>query len=247
MSKDRLQKLISLCNHTLDQTRFPAALADLTHRHTTINSTHHPTSETKLYKLHKPQPQEDINGTWPIPDTLYDALHQCFNIQIVIHCNPINLPLRAKTYISHDTKDTRFGAIPYTPTAWPGKSLSLPDYTPSKLRQALEHAIYSAHAYIHTSPSSHILLLPDWEHSPYLARKLHTSYAQKIASIPYHPLRNKPPNISKPKLNVCLVACEKALALLNHLEITNTLREAITKLAGQKTPSITLNIHKKDP
>jgi hypothetical protein len=56
-------------------------------------------------------------GTWPIPDILYDALHRCFDIKRDIHCNPINLPLRAKTYISHDPKDTRFGATPYTHTA----------------------------------------------------------------------------------------------------------------------------------
>ncbi len=148
MSKARLQKLNFLYNHTLDQTPFPAALAELALRHTIINITHYQSLETKLHKPHKPQPQEDINGTWPIPDTLYDALYKCFNIQRVIHCNPINLPLRAKTYISYDTKDARFGAIPYTPTAWPGTSLALPDYTPSKMRLALEQAIYSAHTHM---------------------------------------------------------------------------------------------------
>jgi ribonuclease HI len=187
-----------------------------------------------------------MNGTWPIPDTLYDALHQCFNIQRVIHCNPINLPLRAKTYISHDPRDTRFSATPYTHTAWPGTSLAIPEYTPYRLKQALEQAIYSAHAHRHTSPSSHILILPNWEHSPYLARNLHSTYAQKLTSIPYYPIYNKQPNTSKPKLNIYLIANEKALALLNHQHITNTLRLALTKLTGKTTP-ITLNLKQKDP
>ena len=187
-----------------------------------------------------------MNGTWPIPDILYDALHQCFNIQRVIHCNPINLPLRAKTYISHDPRDTRFSATPYTHTAWPDTSLALPEYTPYRLKQALEQAIYSAHAHRHTSPSSQVLILPNWEHSPYLARNLHSTYAQKLTSIPYYPIYNKQPNTSKPKLNIYLIANEKALALLNHQHITNTLRLALTKLTGKTTP-ITLNLKQKDP
>ena len=169
-----------------------------------------------------------------------------FNIQRVLHCNPINLPLRAKTYISHDPKDTRFGAIPYTHTTWPGISLALPEYTPYRLKQALEQAIYSAHAHRHTSPSSHILILPNWEHSPYLARNLHTSYTQKITSIPYYPTYNKQPNTPKPKLNVYFIAIERALALLNHQQITDTLQSALTKLMGKPAP-ITLSLHKKDP
>ena len=110
-----------------------------------------------------------MNGTWPISYVLYDALNNCFNVHGVIHCNSINLPLRAKTCISHDPKDACFSATPYTKTAWPGTSLALPDYTPIKLKQTLEQAIYSAHAHRHTSCNNHILLLPSREHSPYLA------------------------------------------------------------------------------
>ena len=187
-----------------------------------------------------------MNGTWPIPDTLYDALHQCFNIQRVIHCNPINLPLRAKTYISHDPRDTRFSATPYTHTAWPGTSLAIPEYTPYRLKQALEQAIYSAHAHRHTSPSSQVLILPNWEHSPYLARNLHSTYAQKLTSIPYYPIYNKQPNTSKPKLNIYLIANEKALALLNQQQISITLQQALTTLTGKALP-INLNLQKKDP
>jgi hypothetical protein len=38
----------------------------------------------------------------------------------------MTLPLRAKEYISHDTKDAIFGALPYTKTAWPDAALALP-------------------------------------------------------------------------------------------------------------------------
>jgi hypothetical protein len=114
------------------------------------------------------------------------------------------------------------------------------------MKQALEQAIYSAHAHRHTSPSSHILILPNWEHSPYLARNLHTSYAQKITSIPYYPIYSKQPNTNKPKLNVYLIANEKALALLNHQQILDTLSYVLTNITG-KPAHITVNLQKKDP
>ena len=38
--------------------------------------------------------------------TLFDTLHQCFNIKRVIHCKPVNLPLWAKEYIYHDPLDS---------------------------------------------------------------------------------------------------------------------------------------------
>ncbi len=138
MTKARFQKLNIVHSHIIDPTPFPEALANLTHRHISINISHHQTSETKLHKPYKPQQHAETNGTWPIPDTLCDALNQCFDIRRFIHCNPINLPLRAKTYNSHDPKDICFGAKPYTHTAWPGTSLALPEYTPDKLKQALE-------------------------------------------------------------------------------------------------------------
>jgi len=167
--------------------------------HTTINITHNHIAEIKLNKHYKIKPQQDLKGTWPIPDVLYDALHLCFNIQRFIHCNPISLPLRAKTYISHDPKDACFGAILYTKTAWPGTSLALPDYTPNKLKHALGQALYSAHVHRHTSPSNHIMLLPNWEYITYLARNPHTTYVQKLTSIPYYPTYTPTPNNLKPQ------------------------------------------------
>ena len=64
-------------------------------------------------------------------------------IQRDIHCILINLPLRAKTYISHDPKDACFGAISYTKTVWPDPSLTLLEYTPNKLKQHLSK-LYTA-------------------------------------------------------------------------------------------------------
>ena len=43
IKKARLQKLNLLYNRTIDTTPFPKALANLTHRHTSINISHHPT------------------------------------------------------------------------------------------------------------------------------------------------------------------------------------------------------------
>jgi len=82
--------------------------------------------------------------------------------QRVIHCNPITLPLGAKEYISHDSRDAVFGALPYTKTAEPDASLALPTYNAEQFTIALEQVLYNAHAHRHTQPSSHILILPNW-------------------------------------------------------------------------------------
>ncbi len=92
-------------------------------------------------------------------------------------------------------------------------------------------------AHRHTSPSSHILLLPIWEHSPYLAQNLHTSYLQKLTFIPYYPTSTPTPNTRRPKLNIYLVSNKRALALLNPTHILTTLQEAKTKLLGKTIPS----------
>ena len=113
MTKARLQKLNAIYKRVNNKATLPKALAELKHRHTAMNITHNKIAETKLHKHYKLRPLQELNGTWPIPDFIYDASNRCFNIQRVIHCNPINLPLRAKTYISHDPKDADFGAIPY--------------------------------------------------------------------------------------------------------------------------------------
>ena len=62
----------------------------------------------------KQKQQLEYEESWPIPDTLYDALCNCFKMKRVIHCNPITLPLQAKEYISHDPRDAIFDALPYT-------------------------------------------------------------------------------------------------------------------------------------
>jgi hypothetical protein len=108
----------------------------------------------------------------------------------------VTLPLRAKEYISHDPRDATFGALPYTKTAGPDASLALPSYIADHLTSTLEQALYSAHAHRHTQPSSHILILPNWQHSPYLARNLHSTYSQKLTSIPNLPTHNTKKNTS---------------------------------------------------
>ena len=86
-------------------------------------------------------------GGWPIPDQLFDTLHDCFDIDRILHCNPYNLPLRASTYYSEDPFNKLFSAEPITNTVWTELTLSLPELQPNKLTKALEHAIYSTHTH----------------------------------------------------------------------------------------------------
>ena len=127
----------------------------------------------------------------------------------------MTLPLRAEEYISHDPRDVTCGALPYTKTARPDASLALLAYKTEHLTTALEQALYSAHAHRHTQPSSYILILSNWQHSPYLARNLHSSYTHKLTSNPYLQTQTTPKHIHNTRLNIYLVANEKALRLLN--------------------------------
>ncbi len=63
-----------------------------------------------------------------MPESLYDALCNCFKIKRVIQCNPLTLPVRAKECISHDSRDAVFGALPYTKTAQPDAFLAFSGY-----------------------------------------------------------------------------------------------------------------------
>jgi hypothetical protein len=185
ISKARLTKLAKIYRPQTSTLTLPEAIANALLRHKASTYREPLTKERKLHKTQTQQQQLEFDEPWHIPDILYDTLRSCFDIKRVIHCNPMTLPLRATEYISHDPRDGDFGALPFTHTAWPDASLALPGYQPAQLTVALEQAIYSAHAHRHTQPSSHVLILPNWQHSPYLARNLHTSYVQKLASIPY--------------------------------------------------------------
>jgi hypothetical protein len=173
--------------------------------------------------------QLEYEKPWSIPDTLYDALCNCFKIKRVIHCNPMTLPLRAEEYISHDPKDAVFGALPYTKIArTDDASLALLAYKTEKLTTALEQAMYSAHAHLHTQPSSHLII----QHSPYLARNIHSSYIQKLTSTPYLQPQNSQKHTQNTKLNNYLIVNENALRLLNHDYLTHILNETLSRLLG---------------
>jgi hypothetical protein len=159
----------------------------------------------------------------------------------------LTLPLRANEYISHDPRDVVFGVLPYTKIAWHDASLEFPAYKAEQLTTALEQALYNAHAHRHTQPCSYILILPNWQHSPYLARNLNSSYTQKLTSIPYLQSQNTQKHTHSTRFNIYLVDNEKALRLLNHDYITHTLHDTLSSLLCQDTQLITLNLHLNDP
>ncbi len=147
----------------------------------------------------------------------------------------MTLPLRAMEYISHDPRDVVFGALPYTKTAWPDASLALLAYKAEQLTTTLEQAMNNAYAHRHTRPSSHILILSNWQHSPYLARNLYSSYTHKLTSIPYLQSQNTPKQTHNMRLNIYLVVNEKALGLFSHDYITHTLHDTLSSLLGHDT------------
>jgi hypothetical protein len=224
----RLDKLHDIYNHSLSNPPFEEALAKLILKQ---DKQHHPKKILRELQLSKAKSVTDTQpllcGGWLIPDRLYDTLHDCFQIDRVLHCGPYNLPIRANIYYSEDPYHQIFSAKPLTNTAWTGMTLSLPEFQPDKLTKALEQAIYSAHTHKDSSPSATILILPDWKHTPYLSRNLHTNYVQKIATVPHTPTSH---GTSKTKynLNIYLVANSKALSTLDPHTIYDKLRSTLT-------------------
>jgi hypothetical protein len=135
----------------------------------------------------------------------------------------------------------------YTRSAWQDTSLAISDYTTDKLTKALEQALYSVHTHRHTKPISHILILPKWEHTPYLARNLHSAYVSKLASISYQPSTPTTHEKHNQTLNIYLVANENALSLINNSLVTTTLRNTINEFCGVPLTTLPLDITKKDP
>jgi hypothetical protein len=138
--------------------------------------------------------------------------------------------------MSHDPRDATFGTLPYTKAVWHDASLALPSYKAKHLTTALEQALYSAHAHRHTQPINHIPILPNLQHSLYLARNLHSSYTQKLTSIPYLQTQTTQKHRHSTRLNIYLVANEKALKLLNHDYITHTLHEVYPHADFKRLP-----------
>jgi hypothetical protein len=245
--KLRLRKLSNIYHPHDTNSTFPEALSEVILRHNTTTYKETFTKERKLHKQHKQNQQLDYDEPWHIPDTLYDALCNSFKIKRVIHCSPMTLPLRAKEYISHDPKDPTFGALPYTKTASPDASVALPACKAEHLTTTLEQTMYSAHAHRHTQPSSYILILPNWQHSPYVARNLYSSYVQKLTSIPYLLTHNTKKHKKNAKLNIYLVANEKALRLLNPDDITQILHETLSNILGRDAQPKPLHSTSKNP
>ena len=95
----RLDKLHDIYIHDRTNPPFAESLARLIQRHNTQHNLKKVQRELQLTKSKTaPDKHPLLCGGWPIPDDLYDTLNTCFDIDRILHCNPYNLPLRAKTY-----------------------------------------------------------------------------------------------------------------------------------------------------
>ena len=106
MTKSILQKLRNLYRSNNENKPLPQAIAELILRQ---KAKAYDTPAIRAIPLHKyrcKQAYQEPNGTWIIADSLYDGLHKCFDVQRVLHYDPITLLLRAKQYISHDLLDS---------------------------------------------------------------------------------------------------------------------------------------------
>ena len=124
-------------------------------------------------------------------------------------------------------------------------TLSLPEFQPNNLTTSPKQAIYSAHSNKESNPSATILILPDWKYTPYLARNLHTSYVQKIATLPHaHTSQGTQPE--KYNIEVYIIANSKALTLLDADNIQTTLNEALIQSYDQRVNTTRIDKTKPD-
>ena len=129
IDKARVNTLRHMFNPTHSHQTFEDALSTLMCRTYTHLNRRKALRELKLTKHINPDHHPIMRGRWPIPDPIYDALHQAFNIQRVLDCSPMDLPINATEYYTRHPDDTAFSAGTLTATAWPRTSLSLPNQT----------------------------------------------------------------------------------------------------------------------
>jgi hypothetical protein len=85
----RLDKLCDIYNNTANNPPFEESLAHLIHK---TNKQQHLKKIERELQLSKAKNIIDTQlllcGGWPIPDQLYDTLHNCFQIDSILHSNP---------------------------------------------------------------------------------------------------------------------------------------------------------------
>ncbi len=87
------------------------------------------------------------------------------------------------------------------------------------------------HTHKDTQPGASILILPDWKHTPYLTRNLHTIYIKKMVKLPHtHTAVGTHPR--KYNLNIYIVGNSKALTLLEPHSIQHTMNTALIQTYG---------------
>ena len=82
-------------NPTHSHQKIEEALATLMCRTYTHINRRKALRELKLTKHINPDQHPIMRGRWPIPDPIYDAFYQAFNIQRVLDCSPMDLLINA--------------------------------------------------------------------------------------------------------------------------------------------------------
>ena len=101
------------------------------------------------------------DAQWQIDPGIIQLIIDLFCVSRAVNCDALTLPLGLTAFHSENEQDAVFSAIHSTaPYAWPGVSLSLPEYSPEKLNSSLEQAIYCAHLLRNVGPNATVLVQP---------------------------------------------------------------------------------------
>jgi hypothetical protein len=106
---------------------------------------------------------------------------------------------------------------------------------------------YIVHTHTHkdTQPNASILTIPDWEHTPYVTRSLHTKYIQKIVTLS-HTHTTIGTHHRKYNLDIYKVANSRALTLLEPHNIQRTMNTVLTQAYGHTVQTTLIDTPKLD-
>jgi hypothetical protein len=119
-------------------------------------------------EIHSSTPTITTRNIWAAGEDLLTALRSTFHIQTKLYSDPLDKSLYSHIYHSLHPEDTVLSSsgsnAPHTSHR---TNIANPEYDHEYMRCAMEHAITRAHATASHSPSASILILPQWEHTPY--------------------------------------------------------------------------------
>ena len=123
-----------------------------------------------------------LKNHWAVPDPAFRALCTLCSISCEMFASPLNVNPTTLSYFSAHARDSVFGATADAFSCrWVGAVEFNPEYTPSDMLRAVQHALACARQ---TAPFLAVGVLPRWDTHPHYAQILRHPQCHVLAEVP---------------------------------------------------------------